>query len=58
VFDAFDRADIVQLKAAEDACLKLLPFISQQAKINLLRAEKEKRAFWLAIVTKAGKKKS
>jgi len=57
VFDAFDRADIVQLKAAEDACLTLLPLLSQQAKINLLRAEKEKRAFWLSLVSKSAKQK-
>lgn len=56
VFDAFDRADIVQLEAARDACEKLVPLLSQQAKINLIRSEKDKRVFWLDVVAKSKKK--
>jgi MoxR-like ATPase len=50
VYDAFDRADIVQLREHRDACEKLMPLLSQQSKINLLRSAKSKRRFWLSVV--------
>jgi MoxR-like ATPase len=50
VFDAFDRADIVQLREHREACERLMPLLSQQSKINLLRSAKAKRRFWLSVV--------
>jgi MoxR-like ATPase len=50
VFDAFDRSDVVQLREHRKVCERLMPLLSQQAKINLLRSEKAKRRFWLSVV--------
>jgi MoxR-like ATPase len=50
VFDAFDRSDVVQLREHRAVCERLMPLLSQQAKINLLRSAKEKRRFWLSVV--------
>lgn len=55
VYDAFDRADLVQLEPVKKDVVRLINLLSQQAKINLLRDKGERRKFWREVVQAAAK---
>lgn len=52
VYDAIDRADLVQLQEHKDLCKRIYPLLSQQAQLALVRKPGDLGTFWYDVLLK------
>jgi MoxR-like ATPase len=57
VFMAFYKADLKQLEAAKDVCVRLYRVLDRQHKIDLIRQGGDRQRFWNQVLTEADKAK-
>jgi MoxR-like ATPase len=57
VFMAFYKADLKQLDAAKDVCVRLYAVLDRQHKIDLIRQGGDRQRFWNQVLTEADKAK-
>jgi len=51
VFWAFAKADLKQLRAARDVCVRLFGLLDRQHKLDLIREGGERQTFWHEVLT-------
>jgi MoxR-like ATPase len=58
VMYAFTQAEVVQLEAARDVCVRLYSLLSRQHQVAILRQKGERQVFWTKVVADARKLKA